>query len=96
MALTPCCNPWNSTVQSECGTFEEPAVADQGQCHTYRVKRDCAPPALPVAQCADDSYETLYDPEDQLNPFKVSAKLFDENCEAITDESADPITLILT
>ncbi len=95
MALTPCGNPWNNTVRSECGTFDDPVVEDQGQCHSYRVKITCEGPTLPTPQCADDTYETLYTPEDEDSPFKVSAKLFDENCAAITDENAEPITLII-
>lgn len=96
MALNSCGNPWNSSVSDECGTFAEPTVADEGQCSTYRVKRTCEAPTLPVAQCDDDAYETVYDPTDEAAPFKVIATLFDESCVAITDESAEAITLVLT
>ena len=90
------CNPWNSSVSGECGTFVEPTVADEGQCSPYRVKITCEAPTLPVAQCSDTAYTTVYNPEDVLHPFYVVASLFDESCIAITDESAAVITLVLT
>lgn len=91
-------NWWSQTPRSICGSFEleDGETEDQGACSVRHVSISCAAPDLPVAQCEDDEYTTIYQPEDEDNPFAVSARLFDENCEAITDENGDDITLILT
>ena len=78
-----------------CGTFPTPTVADEGQCEAYRVKTDCEAPVVPIAQCADDQYITIFQPENVDHPFAVSARLFDESCIPITDETGAAITLII-
>lgn len=50
---------------------------------------------MPVAQCADDQYITIYQPQNIDHPFAVSARLFDQLCSVITDQSGSAITLIL-
>lgn len=91
-----CCgNPWNNSVEGVCGDFTEPTTPDQGQCAPRRVKRSCEAPDLPVSQCEDDEYTTEYTPENPDSPFTITARLFDEDCELITDESGDPIITTL-
>lgn len=89
-----CGNWWNNAPQSVCGSFPEPTVPDEGRCAPYRVKIDCEAPVLPVPQCSDDEYTTIYQPEVIDHPFAVLARLFDENCQPINDESAVNITTI--
>jgi hypothetical protein len=91
-----CGNPWQSSTRAVCGEFVEPTVPDEGRCSPYRVKTDCEAPTIPVAQCEDDQYAVIYQPENEDNPFAISARLFDSCCEAITDESGNPITIIIT
>jgi hypothetical protein len=67
-----------------------------GCCSPKAVKTDCEAPVLPVAQCDDDEYITIPQPDNILHPFAISARLFDENCEVITDESGAAITLIIS
>jgi hypothetical protein len=81
---------WPS-VKCVCGNFETPVVPDEGQCSPYREKRSCEAPELPVITCDDDEYVTIFQPENATNPFKVSARLFDENCEVVTDENDEDI-----
>ncbi len=98
MAIYPGCgcgSYWNNFPASVCGTWETPTVEDLGQCSPRRVKLTCEAPVLPVAQCADESYEVIYDPTNIDNPFSISATLFDECCLPITDENSEPITLII-
>lgn len=78
-----------------CGEFETPTTPDQGQCSPRRVKINGEAPVLPVAQCEDDEYTTIYQPENVDHPFSVSARLFDEQCQVITDENGEAITIIL-
>lgn len=93
-----CGNWWNNFPQSICGSFELPddAVEDQGHCSSRRVKITCEAPTLPVAQCEDETYEVIYQPENVTNPFAILATLFDNCCLPITDEDGEPITTILT
>jgi hypothetical protein len=91
-----CGNWWNGPARNVCGTFEEPEVEDQGQCSPRHVRITCEAPVLPEAQCDDEEYETIYQPENVDNPFAISARLFNECCEEITDENGEAITLILT
>lgn len=92
-----CGNPWdnNGSTRNVCGEFPEPTNPDQGRCSPYRVKILNEAPALPVAQCEDEEYTTIYQPENTEAPFVVSARLFDECCEVIADENGNPITLII-
>lgn len=80
-----------STTRNQCGTFEEPSNPDAGAVGPYRVKENCEAPTLPVPVCDDDEYSTEYDPDDALKPFRIVARIFDGNCEVITDGSGDPI-----
>lgn len=91
------CSPFNCVpnVCRVCGEFPTPVVEDLGRCHSHRLKTDCEAPALPVAQCADELYITISQPENEDHPFAVSARLFDQNCVPITDQSGNAITLIL-
>lgn len=91
------CSPWNCApnVCRVCGEFPTPVVEDLGRCSPHRVKTDCEAPVLPVIQCNDDEYRTIYQPENVDHPFAVSARLFDENCEPIWDQNGNDITLIL-
>jgi len=89
------CGNWWNTPRSVCGSFEEPTNPDQGRCAPYRVKLDCEAPVLPVPVCEDDSYVTIYQPENITHPFAVAARLFDENCELVTDENGDSIVTLI-
>lgn len=91
------CSPWNCApnVCRVCGEFPTPTVEDLGACSPYRTKRDCEAPALPVVTCDDTEYRTIYQPENALHPFAVSARLFDENCDPFTDQNGAAITLII-
>jgi hypothetical protein len=74
-----------------CGTWEEPETPDQGICHPYRVKRTCDAPELPgPGPCDDTEYTIVYNP-DLTPPFRVISRLFDQDCEVITDEDDNPI-----
>jgi hypothetical protein len=88
---TCCCNISSPSTKCICGTWTIPEDPDEGQCFPYREKRTCEVTPIPVIQCDDDEYITIFDPEDEENPFKVSSRLFDENCEVITDQLGDPI-----
>jgi hypothetical protein len=90
------CNPWQSSTRAVCGDFEEPEVPDEGRCGPRRVKISCEAPVLPVAQCEDEEYLVIYQPENVDNPFAVSARLFDEDCELVLDEEGNTITTIVT
>lgn len=90
------CQVTGPSVKCVCGNFETPVVPDEGQCVPYREKRSCEAPDLPIIQCADDEYVTIFQPEDEDNPFKVSARLFDQNCEVITDQNNLPIETYIT
>ena len=95
--LPCCCNQVGPSVLCVCGTWTIPPVnPDQGQCGPFRVKLSCEVSPLPVIQCADDTYTTIYQPENEDFPFKVSAKLFDQNCEDITDQLGNPILTFIT
>lgn len=89
------CNWWDNAPQSVCGTFETPEVEDLGQCASYRVKITCDAPTLPVAQCLDDAYEVIYQPDNIDNPFAILGTLFNECCAAITDQNGNPIMLLV-
>lgn len=91
------CNPFNcaTSVCKVCGEFPTPTIEDSGRCWPHRVKIDCNGPTLPVAQCADDLYITIAQPDNVLYPFAVSARLFDQACNVITDQNGNAITLIL-
>lgn len=93
-----CGNWWDNFPRSICGSFELPddAVEDQGQCSPRRVKITCEAPVLPVAQCEDDTYEVIYQPENTDNPFAILATLFDNCCLPITDDNDLPIITIIT
>ncbi len=92
-----CCNTVGTgSVTCVCGAFPVPTVPDQGQCVPYREKRDCEAPVLPPIECDDDEYTTVFQPENESNPFKVSARLFDQDCEPILDENDEPILTFLT
>lgn len=86
-----CCKVSFPTTKCVCGAWEEPEVEDQGQCVPYREKRTCEAPELPVIQCDDDEYTVIPQPENEEFPFKVSARLFDENCEPVTDQLGNDI-----
>lgn len=88
---TCCCNVSFPSTKCVCGTWTIPEDPDEGQCVPYREKRTCDAPVLPVIQCEDDEYTTEFQPENEDNPFKVSARLFDENCEPITDQLGNDI-----
>jgi hypothetical protein len=77
-----------------CGSFEEPLNPDMGRCQPYRLKKTCEVAPLPVIQCADDEYTTAFDNVTQK--FYVTARLFDQDCDLITDENGDAITLVLS
>lgn len=87
-----CQNPSSLRV---CGTFPEPTVPDQGDCHPYRLKKDCEAPTLPVPACDDTEATIEYDP-DATPPFRVLTRLFDSNCEVVTDSEGEPILTYLT
>ncbi len=92
------CSPWGQPQSTTrvCGTFDnETATPDEGRCHPYRVKRDCGRPDLPVINCDDDQYEVIPQPDNPDQPFVVSARLFDENCDTITDENGEDITTLI-
>lgn len=80
-----------TTTHKACGDFEEPENPDQGCCHAYRVKRDCERPALPAIGCDDTEYVTEVS-NDPTRPFRVLARIFDEDCEPILDENGEEIT----
>ncbi len=65
-----------------------------GRCQPYRLKKTCEVTPLPVIQCADDQYATEFDSLTQK--FYVTARLFDQNCDLITDENGQPITTIIS
>lgn len=88
MATLPCAQTENSLAV--CGTFDEAVNPDQGQCASRRVKKDCEAPTLPVIQCDDDTYTTVYDP-DATPKFSVIAKVFDGNCDPVLDEDGNQI-----
>ncbi len=90
-----CGNYWGNFPRSVCGDWGEPLVKDEGVCSPRRIKIDNAAPELPVAQCADDQFEVIYQPENLENPFAVIARIFDECCLLITDENGDPILTTL-
>lgn len=90
-----CGNWWNNAPQSVCGTFDLPEVEDEGRCASYRVKITCEAPVLPVAQCSDDTYEVVYQPEDTEHPFAILSKLFDDACGVVTDDAGNPITTVV-
>jgi hypothetical protein len=74
-----------------CGEWEEPENQDTGKCHSYRVKRNCEAPAEPdPGPCDDTEYTIIYTP-DLTPPFRVQARLFDENCEEVLDQDDNPI-----
>jgi hypothetical protein len=77
-----------------CGSFTEPVNPDMGRCSSYRVKTTCEVAPLPVIQCADDQYTTSFDVATQK--FSVSARLFDESCNLITDEDGAAITTVVS
>jgi hypothetical protein len=77
-----------------CGSFSEPTNPDMGRCQPYRVKTTCEVAPLPVIQCADDEYTTTFDVLTQK--FSVTARLFDQNCNLITDENDDAITTVIS
>lgn len=93
--LSLCCQCNQISTSCECGEFDVPTVPDQGQGYPYRQKISCEAPVVPVAECADDTYVTTYDPTDVDHPFKVTAKLFDQLCAAITDQNGAIITLVI-
>jgi|SRR6478736_7246181 len=100
MSLNPgfgcgCSNWWNNAPQSVCGSFEEPTVPDEGQCSPYRVKLYGEAPVLPTAQCGDTEYITIYQPEVVERPFVVSARLFDDDCGLVLDNSGLAIGTII-
>ncbi len=90
-----CCNQVGPSTKCVCGVWTIPENPDQGQCVSYREKRDCEAPVLPVINCDDDEYITVFQPQN-VNPFKVSARLFDENCETIQDQLGNDILTFLT
>ena len=77
----------NPTTLSVCGTFTDPDNPDQGQCYPVKVSENCSAPTLPVIQCDDDEYTVEYQPDNTEHPFRVVARVFDEACLPITDES---------
>lgn len=91
-----CGNWWNNAPLGPCGPFDDPTVADEGQCSPAKVKITCEAPTLPVAQCNDSLYQVVYQPENVDNPFGIIASLFNEACAAITDQNGGTITLFLT
>lgn len=94
MACT--CQITGPSIKCVCGDFSLPVVPDEGQCSPYREKRDCEAPVLPVIQCADDQYTTIAQPGDDVNPFKVQARLFDQSCLPVTDQTGNTILTYIT
>lgn len=92
---TCCCNISGPSTKCVCGVWTIPEHPDEGQCVPYREKLDCEVPSLPVIQCDDDEYTTIFQPQNP-NVFKVSARLFDENCETIQDQLGNDILTFLT
>lgn len=90
--LSTCGQTQNSLAV--CGTFETAVNPDEGQCSGRRVKKDCERPALPVIQCNDDAYTTIYNPN-ATPKFSVIAKLFDANCLPILDEGGNQILTVI-
>lgn len=89
-------NPLIPSVQGVCGTFDTDIDnPDQGCCIPYREKRGCASPTLPVIVCDDDQYEVIPNPDDPDHPFKISARIFDEDCDTITDEDGEDILTLV-
>lgn len=84
----------NPSTQEVCGDFTDPVNPDLGKCEPYREKRDCEKPALPVIECADDTYTTEYDP-DGPPFFRVIGKLFDSNCLPILDSTGANILTVI-
>lgn len=87
-------SPESQSTSAVCGSFAEPVNADQGQTFPLPVKLTCERPDAPVIQCADDQYTTTFDPS--TGGFIVSARLFDQNCLPITDQSGQAITTTIT
>lgn len=90
-----CCQCNQISTSCECGEFSEPTVHDEGRGSPYRVKISCEAPVLPVAECDDDIYITLYNPDDTEHPFAVLSRLFDQLCEPVTDQNGSVITLVI-
>jgi len=87
-------NPQSQSTSAVCGPFAEPVHEDQGQTFPVPVKLTCERPDAPVIQCADDQYVTEFNPS--TGGFTVTSRLFDQNCEVITDQLGLPITTIIT
>lgn len=64
MQCITCCGNVIQNTLCVCGTFAEPENPDQGQCASYRVKKDCEAPDVPVLT------EMSYDPDDDP-PFTI-------------------------
>ncbi len=91
--MAGCCNPWNGTgpnTTSVCGSFETPTNPDLGQCFPYREKRTCERPVRPENPCNDTN--AYAEPRPGLTPpFALVSTLFDEDCDAILDETGAAI-----
>jgi hypothetical protein len=89
------------TTRSVCGEFETATRTDYGQCRPRRLKLDCEDPYQfttvtqnPIVDgtvCEDASITTEIDAS-LTPPYRIIGTIFDEECEAILDESDDPIT----
>lgn len=88
-----CVNCNLASITCVCGTFEEPTVPDEGRGYPHRQKITCEAPTLPTAPCGETDYTTVFSPELQI--FAVISKLYDENCDLITDQDGEPITLVI-
>lgn len=86
--------PTNQSTSAVCGEFTDPTNPDQGQTFPLPVKLTCERPDAPVIECDDDQYVTTFDPS--TGGFVVSARLFDQNCLPITDQSGQTILTTIT
>lgn len=90
------CGTPNPTTSCVCGTFTDPVNPDQGVGWPLKRTISCEAPTLPVIECSDPNYTTVFDPTNESAPFSVLASLFDENCLLVTDQDGAPIILTIT
>lgn len=81
--------PQPQTTSAICGQPVDPTVADQGQATSLPVAITCEAPTLPAIQCDDDEYTTEY--VQATGTFRIVARIFDQNCGVITDQSGQAI-----
>lgn len=76
--------------KSICGDVQVPENPNQGQCSTYRQKRDCEAPVVPPPPCNDSDFDVIYDPDSPVR-FRIVAKITGSDCLPILDPSGAPI-----